>query len=71
SLEDELDPFLSVEASVTEPRSTLSVRAIRFLPGIYVIVFGQCMRALYRSPNQRNARFYLPGSVSLFVLGTF
>jgi len=34
------------------------------------MVFGRCMRALYRAPNRPNARFYLIGSVSLFILGT-
>ncbi|THU81271.1 hypothetical protein K435DRAFT_972404 [Dendrothele bispora CBS 962.96] len=69
SLEDnQLEPFLSVEASITEPLSTLSL--MFFIYGIYVMIFGQCMRALYRSPNRPNTRFYLIGSVTLFVLGT-
>ncbi|KAI3611890.1 hypothetical protein WG66_016153 [Moniliophthora roreri] len=68
TLEEVLEPFISVETLITAPMITLVL--MFFTYGLYVLIFGACIRILYHRKSSPNRGFYLGGSTVLFVLAT-
>ncbi|KAF9263187.1 hypothetical protein L218DRAFT_999837 [Marasmius fiardii PR-910] len=65
--EEWLAPFLNVEHTVTYLISTLS--AVFFVYGIYCVVFGLSIHALFRNGSSAH-KLHKGGSIALFVLAT-
>ncbi|EEB90885.1 hypothetical protein MPER_10849, partial [Moniliophthora perniciosa FA553] len=68
TLEEVLEPFISVQSLITAPMITLTL--MFFIYGLYVLIFGACVRILYYRKGSPNRALYLGGSTVLFALVT-
>ncbi|ESK85748.1 hypothetical protein Moror_2457 [Moniliophthora roreri MCA 2997] len=68
SIEEILEPFLSVQNVLIKPVATLTV--LYFVYGLYVLLFGICLRVLLERHDRPNRYLYLGWTISLFILAT-
>uniref|UniRef100_A0A0W0G8D3 Uncharacterized protein n=1 Tax=Moniliophthora roreri TaxID=221103 RepID=A0A0W0G8D3_MONRR len=68
TIEETLEPFLSVRNILVEPISTLCF--MFFIYGLYVVIFTICVYVLTRRAERPNRGLYLTCIITLFVLIT-